>query len=77
MRNVDRPFAIIEKALADAGAKLDDIVSMTVFLIDARYTTRMTELRAEIFGKDFPASAAITEARYPYRNSSHSCDRRA
>jgi enamine deaminase RidA (YjgF/YER057c/UK114 family) len=36
------------------------MVTMTVFLIDARYTTRMTELRAEIFGKDFPASAAIT-----------------
>jgi 2-iminobutanoate/2-iminopropanoate deaminase len=33
---------------------------MTVFVIDARFTTRMTELRAEIFGKDYPASAAIT-----------------
>jgi enamine deaminase RidA (YjgF/YER057c/UK114 family) len=36
------------------------MVTMTVFLIDARYTTRMTELRTELFGKDFPASAAIT-----------------
>ena len=33
---------------------------MTVFLSDARHTTRMTELRTELFGKDFPASAAIT-----------------
>lgn len=33
---------------------------MTVFLIDARYTTRMTELRTQLFGDDFPASAAIT-----------------
>jgi enamine deaminase RidA (YjgF/YER057c/UK114 family) len=31
-----------------------------VFLSDARHTTRMTEIRAEIFGQDFPASAAIT-----------------
>jgi enamine deaminase RidA (YjgF/YER057c/UK114 family) len=31
-----------------------------VFLSDARHTTRMTELRTEIFGRDFPASAAIT-----------------
>ena len=31
-----------------------------VLLSDARYTTRMTELRGELFGKDFPASAAIT-----------------
>ena len=53
-------FRNIEKSLAEAGAKLADIVTMTVFLIDARYTTRMTELRTEIFGKDFPASAAIT-----------------
>jgi predicted membrane metal-binding protein len=37
---------------------------MTVFLIDARHTTRMTELRTEIFGKDFPASAAITVAGF-------------
>ena len=53
-------FHNIEKTLAEAGASLADLVTMTVFLIDLRYTTRMTELRAEIFGKDFPASAAIT-----------------
>ena len=53
-------FHNVEKTLAEAGAKLADIVTMTVFLIDSRYTTRMTELRTEIFGKDFPASAAIT-----------------
>ena len=53
-------FRNIEKTLAEAGAKLSDIVTMTVFLIDARYTTRITEVRTEIFGKDFPASAAIT-----------------
>jgi enamine deaminase RidA (YjgF/YER057c/UK114 family) len=53
-------FRNIEKTLAEAGAKLADLVTMTVFLIDVRYTTRMTELRTEIFGKDFPASAAIT-----------------
>jgi 2-iminobutanoate/2-iminopropanoate deaminase len=57
-------FRNIEKTLADAGAKLADLVTMTVFLIDARYTTRMTELRTGIFGKDFPASAAITVAGF-------------
>ena len=57
-------FRNIEKTLAEAGAKLSDIVTMTVFLIDARYTTRMTELRTQIFGKDFPASAAITVAGF-------------
>jgi 2-iminobutanoate/2-iminopropanoate deaminase len=53
-------FRNIEKTLAEASAKLSDMVTMTVFLIDARFTTRMTELRTELFGKDFPASAAIT-----------------
>jgi len=57
-------FRNIERTLAEAGAKLADIVTMTVFLSDARYTTRMTELRAEIFGRDFPASAAITVAGF-------------
>ena len=57
-------FRNIEKTLAQAGAKLSDLVTMTVFLIDARYTTRMTELRVEIFSKDFPASAAITVAGF-------------
>ena len=46
--------------MSGAGAKLADLATMTVFLIDTRHTTRMTELRTEIFGEDFPASAAIT-----------------
>jgi enamine deaminase RidA (YjgF/YER057c/UK114 family) len=57
-------FRNIEKTMAEAGAKLADLVTMTVFLIDARHTTRMTELRLEILGKDFPASAAITVAGF-------------
>jgi len=57
-------FRNLEKTLAQAGANLADMVTMTVSLIDARYTTRMTELRVEIFGKDFPCSAAITVAGF-------------
>src|SRR5262245_36457673 len=53
-------FRNIEKTLEQCGCKLSDIVTMTVFLIDARYTTRMTELRTQLFGNNFPASAAIT-----------------
>jgi 2-iminobutanoate/2-iminopropanoate deaminase len=53
-------FSNIAKTLSEASCTLTDIVTMTVFLIDARYTTRMTELRTELFGGgDFPASAAI------------------
>jgi 2-iminobutanoate/2-iminopropanoate deaminase len=53
-------FRNIEATLKEAGATLKDIVTVTVFLSDARNTTRMTEIRAELFGSDFPASAAIT-----------------
>jgi len=57
---VYQTFRGIEATLKEAGATLSDIVTMTVFLSDARNTTRMTEIRAELFGTDFPASAAIT-----------------
>lgn len=53
-------FRNIEHTLKEAGGSLQDIVTMTVFLTDPRHTTRMTEIRTEIFGSDFPASAAIT-----------------
>jgi 2-iminobutanoate/2-iminopropanoate deaminase len=53
-------FKNIEATLKEAGASLKDMVTMTVFLADSRYTTRMTEIRSEIFGENFPASAAIT-----------------
>lgn len=57
-------FKNLERTLVGAGAALTDLVSITVFLIDTRLTTRMTEIRAEIFGADFPASAAITVAGF-------------
>lgn len=57
---VHQTFRNLEATLAEAGGTLKDIVTMTVFLVDVRHTTRMTELRTEIFGSDFPASAAIT-----------------
>ena len=57
---VYQTFRNIEATLKEAGASLKDIVTMTVFLTDPRNTTRMTEIRSEIFGSDFPASAAIT-----------------
>ncbi len=52
-------FANIEATLAEADGKLSDMVTMTVFLTDPRNHRRFTELRREILGKDFPASAAI------------------
>jgi enamine deaminase RidA (YjgF/YER057c/UK114 family) len=53
-------FRNIEATLKEAGGGLKDLATLTVFLSDARNTTRMTEIRTEILGSDFPASAAIT-----------------
>jgi enamine deaminase RidA (YjgF/YER057c/UK114 family) len=55
-------FARLARTLAELGGSLADIVTMTVFITDARYGDRFTELRKEIFGDNFPASALITVA---------------
>ena len=55
-------FARLGHTLAEAGAKLADMVTMTVFITDARLGDRFVELRKEIFGDDFPASVLITVA---------------
>jgi enamine deaminase RidA (YjgF/YER057c/UK114 family) len=55
-------FARLGRTLEQAGARLSDMVTMTVFITDARLGDRFTQLRREIFGDDFPASALITVA---------------
>jgi enamine deaminase RidA (YjgF/YER057c/UK114 family) len=53
-------FRLLDRTLAEAGGRLADLVTMTVFITDARYGDRFTELRREIFKDDFPASTLIT-----------------
>ena len=55
-------FSRLGQTLAEAGGNLGDMVTMTVFITDARYGDRFTQLRKEIFGDNFPASALITVA---------------
>jgi 2-iminobutanoate/2-iminopropanoate deaminase len=55
-------FARLSQTIEEAGGSLADMVTMTVFITDARYGDRFTELRKEIFGDNFPASALITVA---------------
>jgi len=53
-------FRLLGATLAEAGGKLADMVTMTAFITDARLGDRFTELRKEIFGDNFPASALMT-----------------
>jgi enamine deaminase RidA (YjgF/YER057c/UK114 family) len=53
-------FRRLGDTLEEAGGRLADMVTMTVFITDSRYGDRLTELRKEIFSDDFPASTLIT-----------------
>jgi enamine deaminase RidA (YjgF/YER057c/UK114 family) len=53
-------FRRLDETLKEAGGKLADMVTMTVFITDQRHGDRLTELRTEIFRDNFPASTLIT-----------------
>ena len=46
-------FSRLGHTLEEAGGKLADMVTMTVFITDARHGDRFTQLRKEIFGRQF------------------------
>jgi enamine deaminase RidA (YjgF/YER057c/UK114 family) len=54
-------FSDLDKTIkANGGAGLADMVTMTVFITDARLGDRLIELRKQAFRDCFPASALIT-----------------
>ena len=55
-------FSRLGNTLTEAGGALSDMVTMTVFITDARLGDRFTQLRETIFSDNFPASALITVA---------------
>ena len=52
-------FENIKVALNAAGAGLDDIVIMTVYLTDVRYQPEFSRIRREILGNTLSSSATI------------------
>jgi len=53
-------FERMRKTLEASGGKLEDIVTMTVFITDMANGTRFTQLRKEFFQEErYPASALI------------------
>jgi enamine deaminase RidA (YjgF/YER057c/UK114 family) len=55
-------FDVIEGILERAGAKLSDIVRMGVFMLDLDEYGEFSRVRAERFGDQLPASAAVQVA---------------
>ncbi len=61
---VHASFQAIGKTLERAGGKLEDIVTMTVFILDVRHGDRFVEIRKEYFPDNFPGSTLITVAGF-------------
>jgi len=52
-------FARIQRICEAAAGSLDDIVKMTIFLVDIRKNTEVWRARREFFKGDFPASTLV------------------
>ena len=61
---VHATFRQIERTLERAGGKLQDIVTMTVYILDGANGDRFVELRKQYFPDGFPGSALITVAGF-------------
>lgn len=61
---VGATFRAIGKTLERAGGRLQDIVTMTVFILDVRHGDRFVEMRKRYFPEGYPASALITVAGF-------------
>ena len=60
-----RVFALMDETLRRAGGRLADLVTMTVFIKEARHGDRFVEIRRELFPSgDFPGSALITVTNF-------------
>src|SRR5881275_2071790 len=57
-------FARLGRTLEEAGGRLADMVTMTVFITDARLGDRFTQLRCEIFGDGDQRARGIIVAEY-------------
>ncbi len=55
-------FREIGRNLEKMGGKLTDVVSMTVYLTDARFGADFAKVRKEVFPANAPASAQVTVA---------------
>ena len=52
-------FSRIKRICEAAGGSLDDIVKMTIFVVDIRNNTEVWRARREFFSGDFPASTLV------------------
>jgi len=58
-------FSNIEQVLKKAGAVLNDIVKVTVFLKDMGDFSRVNSIYSDYFSKPYPARSAVQAAKLP------------
>lgn len=56
---VRQTFRNLDQSLAEVGGSLSDVVSLSVYLMNAADWPLLVEIRRGVFRKDFPASAAV------------------
>jgi enamine deaminase RidA (YjgF/YER057c/UK114 family) len=62
---VHATFKFLEATLKSANGKLEDMVTMTVFILDVRHSRTFTNLRKQYFPSGrYPGSALITVAGF-------------
>jgi reactive intermediate/imine deaminase len=62
---VRRVFENLKAIVTAAGAKFDDVVKVTVFLIDLSHFALVNKIMAEYFREPYPARAAVGVAALP------------
>ena len=62
---IHRVFANLDAVARAAGGSLNEVVKLTVFLIDLSYFALVNQLMAEYFQPPYPARAAVGVAALP------------
>jgi reactive intermediate/imine deaminase len=62
---VRQVFANLQAVVAAAGATFDDVVKVTVFLVDLSHFALVNKVMAENFREPYPARAAVGVAALP------------
>jgi len=62
---VRQTFANLRAIVGAAGARMDDVVKVTIFLIDLAHFALVNKVMAEYFPEPFPARAAVGVASLP------------
>ena len=62
LKQTQRCFEIVEKALMEAGGSLADVVRTRIYLVDPRDVWAVEQVHADLFGEVLPANSTVVVA---------------